>query len=69
VKIGVSPTNIIYAGNTRKDKSGLEIWTKREDITDEAILAVVQFMYQKANDTGKCELVVDGYGKMTFERN
>jgi hypothetical protein len=31
-------------------------------------MAVVQFMYQKAKDTGKCQLSIDGYGKMTFER-
>jgi hypothetical protein len=70
VKIGTSPiTNKIYAGNTRKDKTGLELWTKKEDITEQAIKAVFEHMYQLAKETGKSQYIIDGFGKMTLEKD
>jgi hypothetical protein len=69
LKIGTSQiTNKIYAGNTRKDKSGLELWTKKEDITEQAIDAVFEHMYQLSKETGGFEFSIKGLGKMTFIR-
>jgi hypothetical protein len=61
-------TNTIYAGNTRKDKSGLELWTKKTDVTDDVLRAAFEYMYHVAKETGKSQIAIDGFGKMTFER-
>jgi len=74
MNIGVSPlTNRIYAGKSRQIKGGKEgqrEWVGRKiDVTDEALLAAVQFMYNKAEmPGGGSELTVKGYGTMTFRR-
>lgn len=53
MKIAVSPiTNRIYAGNTRKPKNGPEVWTKKTDVTDDAIRAVFEWMKTMCKDGG-----------------
>ena len=43
MKIGCSPlSGTIFVGNTRIDKKGFETWTKKEDVTDDAVTAVAQ---------------------------
>lgn len=70
MKIGVSPiTNKIYAGNTRKDKSGMELWTKKEDVTDQTIKAVFEHMYNLAKETGESQYIIENFGKITLERD
>lgn len=69
MKFGTSYlSNKIYAGNTRTDKNGLEIWTKKTDVTEAVIKAVFEYMYIKAEDTGKHQVEIKGYGKMTLVR-
>lgn len=61
-------TNKIYAGNTKIDKKGLETWTRKEDVTEDAIKAVFEWMYNKAKDTGAYQISFEGSGKMTLVR-
>ena len=52
MKIATSPiTNTIYAGTTRKTKSG-EVWTKKEDVTDETISAVFEWLKEECKKGG-----------------
>jgi len=65
MNIGVSPiTNKIYIGNIRKLKSGITVWTKKTDFTDESIRAVFEYMYNKSEETGECSIAIDGFGVM-----
>jgi nucleoid DNA-binding protein len=69
MKIGTSIlSNKIYCGQTRKQKDGLEIWIKKEDITEQAVKAVFEYMYNKAEETGVYNVSIEGYGIMQFER-
>ena len=69
MEIGTSPlTDIIYAGNTRKLKSGITVWTKKADVTDQAIKAVFEHMYNKARETGNYKLSIEGFGELTLTR-
>lgn len=53
MRIGISPiTNTIFAGNTRKPKNGPEVWTKKTDVTDEAIAAVFQWLKTECKKGG-----------------
>ena len=65
---GISGT-IIYAGNTRVNKNGLEIWVKKEDITDDAIACVYQwFMAQsKKHNNRPYEISFEGLGTLTYK--
>lgn len=72
MKIGVSPiTNTIYAGNTRKSKNGPEIWTKKEDVTDDAIRAVFEwFMNNSKKEDGKIyQISYKGLGILSYNPN
>jgi len=69
MNIGVSPiTNKIYIGNIRKLKSGMTVWTKKTEFTDESIKAVFEYMYNKSEETGECTLTIEGFGVMSFKR-
>lgn len=72
MKIGVSPvTNTIYAGNTRVDKKGIELWTKKEDVTDDAIRAVFEwFRNNSKNENGKIyQISYKGFGTLSYNPN
>ena len=68
--IGVSLlTNTIFAGKSKPLENGLSKWVgKKEDITDKAVKAVFEYMYNSAKETGYYQLSIKGYGKMSFER-
>ena len=71
MNIGVSPiTHTIYAGKSKPLKNGLgSYWVgKTEDVTDETIKAVFEYMYNKSEKTDYYQLLVEGFGKMSFER-
>lgn len=69
MKIGTSAFgDTIYAGNTRVDKKGYELWTKKEDVTEQAIKAVFEYMYSNSEETGAFEISIEGFGKMQFIR-
>lgn len=69
MKIGVSTlTNTIYVGNTRIDKKGYELWTKKQNKTDECVKAVFEHMYNASKETGAFEYSIEGYGRMRFTR-
>ena len=62
-------TNEIYAGKSVDCGKGLKKWVgKKHNVTDEAIKAVFQYMYCKAEETGHYEISVDGFGAMVFAR-
>lgn len=43
MKLGCSPiTGTVYAGSTRVDKHGLETWSKKEDVTNDAVAVVAE---------------------------
>lgn len=43
MKIGCSSiTGVVFIGNTRINKKGVETWSKKEDVTDEAMSSVAQ---------------------------
>lgn len=68
-RISCSPlTDIIYVGTTKKQKSGRENWVNKEDMTDQAIAAVFEHMYNKARETGFYEISYKGFGKMQLHR-
>jgi hypothetical protein len=53
MKIGLSPlTNTIFIGNTRKNKTS-EVWIKKEDITDDAVRCVFEWLKVNALESGK----------------
>ena len=60
-------SNEIYAGNTKKDKKGREVWTKKENVTKQAIIAVFEHMYNKAKRGNNEEFIFEGFGKLTFK--
>lgn len=62
-------SNKIYIGNTKTDKLGNKIWTKKTDVTDMAIKAVFEYMYIMAEETGGYQISIDTLGKMTFHRD
>jgi len=73
MNIGVSPiTHTIYAGKIKPLANGTGAhWVgKKEDVTDEAIRAVFEYMYYKSANTGGYEIRFgDGkLGVMKFER-
>jgi len=71
MNIGVSSiTNRIYAGKSKPLANGTSFrWVgKKEDVTDEAIRAVFQYMYYKSEDTGGYEIGFGDLGVMKFER-
>lgn len=67
IKIGCAAlSNKIYAGTTRMTKQG-EVWTKKEDVTGEAVGAVAEHMLSEAkNRNGTYEVNFAGFGKMMF---
>jgi len=49
--------------------NGKFMWTgKKTDITDDAIRAVFEHMYNSAEGTGFYEIIIPGFGKMQFYR-
>ena len=69
MKIRVSPvTNTIYAGNTKKNKDGIETWTKKEDVTDEAIRAVFEWFVNnsKSDNDSIYQVSFKGYGTLEY---
>ena len=73
MKIGTSQiTNTIYAGNTRiSKKDGEELWTKKEDVTDDAIRAVFEwFMNNSKNDGDNIyQISYKGFGTLSYNPN
>ena len=70
MNIGVSPlTHTIFAGKSKPLPNGKGFkWVgKKEDVTDEAIKAVFEYMYLKSQKTGYYEISIEGYGVMKFE--
>jgi len=68
MKLGNGFGGTIYAGNTRINKNGMEVWTKKEDVTDNAIACVYQwFIDQNKKGNGKgWEISYEGLGKLTY---
>ena len=70
MKLGVSPiTNTIYAGNTKTNKKGFEEWTKKEDVTDNAVKAVFEWFMNNSKDNGGnlYQVSIKGYGTLTYD--
>lgn len=73
MKISVSPlTGTIYAGRTRKPKNGPEVWTTKEDVTDQVLRAA--FNWLKLNciegGTGLYKVEYEGVpGAIIFDLN
>ena len=69
MKIGTSTlTGVIYLGKTRVNKNGMEIWTSKKDVTEEAVKAVFEHMYINAEETGAYSISIEGFGEMTLVR-
>lgn len=71
MNMGVSPiTRKIYAGKSKSLLNGKgQQWVgQKRDVTDEAIKAVFEYMYLKAEKTGFYEIGIEGYGVMAFAR-
>lgn len=67
MRIGCGISGTIYAGNVRKNKNGLEVWTKKENVTEEAIAAVFQwFISQNGKDGKGYEITFEGHGTLTY---
>ena len=64
MKIGLSPFNRIYIGTTRKSKNGPELWSKKEDVTDEAVGIVCNKLLGDAKSSGSYQINVPGLGKI-----
>ncbi|GEM_PF-4105048 len=71
VKIGLNILdNKIYLGKTRKDKSGLELWTDRSgDKTNEVVKAVMEYMIKicETNNTKLSTLEIKDMVRITCE--
>lgn len=52
MKIGCGMFGTIYAGNVKKDSKGREYWTKKEDVTDDAIRSVFEWFIQQSKRKG-----------------
>jgi hypothetical protein len=65
-------TNRIMAGkkqSSKKVSDGLVRWASPpEDITEQAIKAVFEYMWNESKETGEFHLEVVGMGKMSFKR-
>ena len=61
----------IYAGNVKKDSKGNEVWTKKEDVTNDAIQSVFEwFMQQSKKEKDSIyEISFKGYGTLTYDPN
>ena len=71
MNIGVSPlTHTIFAGKSKllPNGRGFQWVGKKEDVTEEAIRAVFEYMYYKAKETGIFEITYPSCGTMRFER-
>ena len=71
MNLGVSPlTSRIYAGKSKllPNGKGFEWVGKKEDVTDEAIRAVFELMWLKAEKTGAYQIAYPGFGTMTLKR-
>ena len=64
MKIGLSPFNRIYIGTTRKPKNGLELWSKKEDVTDDAVNVVCNKLLEDAKTKGSYQINLTGLGKI-----
>lgn len=70
MNIGVSPiTNTIFAGTAKSKGNGLMEWTKKEDVTDDAIRAVFEwFMNNSKAEGGKAyQISFGGFGTLTYD--
>jgi len=69
-EIHTSPiNNAIYAGKTKPSKhGGLEWVGKKEDVTRDALRAVFEHMFTRAEETGIFEITAPDYGTLRFER-
>ncbi len=69
MKLGNGIAGNIYAGNTRINKNGMEVWTKKEDVTDNAIACVYQWFIDqsKKNDGRAYEISYKGLGTLTYK--
>jgi len=67
--IGISVIgNSIIAGKATPTGKGLSKCANPEDITDQAIRAVIQYMHKEAEETGVCEFTCE-LGALTFKRS
>jgi hypothetical protein len=68
--IGVSPlTNRIYVGKSKQLPSGIHQWIgERHDVTEAAIKAVFEHLYNETEETGHCEIACGGFGVIHFSR-
>lgn len=69
MKIGVSPiTNTIFAGNAKQNKNGFMEWTKKEDVTDEAIKAVFEWFMNNSKSAGGSvyQISFKGHGVLSY---
>ena len=71
MKIGNGMFGTIYAGNTRTDKNGREMWAKKTDVTDQCIKAVFQWFMDKskAEDNKEFQVSFPGFGVLTYDPN
>lgn len=59
-------SNRIYLGKLDKKHPG-SLADKKRDVTDEAVLAVFQFMQSVYAANGKTCIKIDGHGRLRFE--
>ncbi len=51
LKIGVSPlSNRIYAGYTRIDKNGFEVWREKQNVTKEVLTATLEYLIKELKE-------------------
>ena len=69
MKLGNGLFGTIYAGNTRVDKQGREVWTKKEDVTDQAIKTVFQWFMDKSKSEGNSiyQVSFKGFGVLSYD--
>jgi hypothetical protein len=70
MNIATSPlTNRILVGKSKKLQEGVFQWVgKVEDITGDAILAVCEYMCNKAEEMETYSIFIEGYGTLTFRK-
>jgi len=71
MQLGVSPlTHKIFAGKSKPNPHGPGMmWVgKKTDVTDEAIKAVFEYMWMKAEKTGFYNIEIPNFGAMSMTR-
>ena len=70
IDIGVTPlTHKIFVGKCKKRPNMPNQWIGNPvDVTDAAIKAVFEYMWLEAEETGHHNIIIEGYGIMSFVR-